>query len=530
MSDYIREIIINIETNSGKKDILKSSMFDNTKGVTLNSNPYFTADKLYPANELRILDYQQIVEFFFNETKFRSRLSGKPVDKDKYGDQNIRIMLGLLFPTTFPVEHNVYTSYDKYICEQNEEINISGKTRFSYLKLDSINTVLQVIWRNDILNNPTYREIIDNAIEYEKWLVDAYIRFKGKQIKFITEMQKNAKIKFTGDEITKLKESIADYAIDNSAKIFKTSIESLIEYINTFNKQTIHLNELNKDYIYIINKVIETYNNFKSQTQTIKSQAIVDIQPKITYLEKLLENINVYTNANDMIFSKDIEGIIIVYDEENSIETKKNEEKLASLKDEYAKHVEYVTFLTEKIVKFKLESGNRNLENEFSNYLKNKKNRFKSFIVDFKDQKEKGKILAKCEQLFDTSYIIKLDKIGSINKTYEIFLYIELMKGKMDYTNMSNINCKYQNDVLIQEFSDLTEKVNKWEIPKNHTYFDIDNFKPVNDAKPSANGTKPSASGGRFTRKYRKSFKSSSNKGRSRGYKILKKNKTRRIP
>jgi hypothetical protein len=99
---------------------------------------------------------------------------------------NIITMLKLIFPTSYPIKNNINTSYKKYLLKQGPaitfdvgdvktmfssgEITALGKHNYSYLKLNSgIFTVSEIIWLNEVLNNKTYRELIERLIEYNEW-------------------------------------------------------------------------------------------------------------------------------------------------------------------------------------------------------------------------------------------------------------------------------------------------------------------------------------------------------------------------
>jgi hypothetical protein len=99
---------------------------------------------------------------------------------------NILTMLKLIFPTNYPIKNNINTSYKKYLLKEGPaitfdvsdvktmfssgEITALGKHNYSYLKLSSgIFTVSEIIWLNDVLNNKTYRELIELLIEYNEW-------------------------------------------------------------------------------------------------------------------------------------------------------------------------------------------------------------------------------------------------------------------------------------------------------------------------------------------------------------------------
>jgi hypothetical protein len=187
-----------------------------------SKHPYFITERKYPKDKLYILarmSYKKIVRFFFDKKYFETKLIGffKQVDaqekekekteektdeenkkekedkRKKFDDiasHNVKIMIELLFPTTWPAVRNISDSHSEYILGKkdqgisfkdtvNQKVNFGFATKgtditsglFSYLKVDSkIYTISRVIWLNDLLNHPVYRKFIDNFINYSLWI------------------------------------------------------------------------------------------------------------------------------------------------------------------------------------------------------------------------------------------------------------------------------------------------------------------------------------------------------------------------
>jgi hypothetical protein len=164
------------------------------------------------------MSYKKILRFFFDKKYFETKLIGffKQVDaqekekekeektdeekkkekedkRKKFDDiasHNVKIMIELLFPTTWPAVRNISDSHSEYILGKkdqgisfkdtvNQKVNFGFATKgtditsglFSYLKVDSkIYTISRVVWLNDLLNHPVYRKFIDNFINYSLWI------------------------------------------------------------------------------------------------------------------------------------------------------------------------------------------------------------------------------------------------------------------------------------------------------------------------------------------------------------------------
>jgi hypothetical protein len=90
-------------------------------------------------------------------------------------EKNVMTMLQLIFPTKFPVINDLHKSFD-YIYRNNSYkpllVNPIATKYFSYLKMDNqIYTFKKVVWINDLLNHPKYKELL---LEYHKFRVWVY--------------------------------------------------------------------------------------------------------------------------------------------------------------------------------------------------------------------------------------------------------------------------------------------------------------------------------------------------------------------
>jgi hypothetical protein len=137
---------------------------------SLSSKPFFTDQVKYPIDKISA-SYSSIIDFFFNVDIFDSILSeelkkGEVHDKNDIIDHNIMAMLFLLFPTRYPVINDVKNSFDTFRGFDPLKtlfFNPLNRAPFSYLKIGSETyTVQKVIWLNDFLNHPRYRQFLFN--------------------------------------------------------------------------------------------------------------------------------------------------------------------------------------------------------------------------------------------------------------------------------------------------------------------------------------------------------------------------------
>lgn len=133
----------------------------------------------------------------------RTKMIKKTIDdidfsRKEISDHNISLMLEVLFPTTFPTVNNVNDSYNEYLKESvNTKLSIKGalpsviqpmfpgiQLPFSYLKLNTtVFTVVKSLWLNDMLNNPDYKRLIVEFIEFFESSSNSSEDFKNRLVK-----------------------------------------------------------------------------------------------------------------------------------------------------------------------------------------------------------------------------------------------------------------------------------------------------------------------------------------------------------
>jgi len=187
------ELIINISTIiPGQPPFTKFTrqmLYQPNTSITmqgLSNYPYFTYQANYPYDKLKKYTYESLIEFFFKKEKFEELLEDnieieemvKPNANDAESNEyynkrndiinkNILSMLKLLFPTRYPVINDINDSYTMYrgIDQLNTLFfNPLKKAPFSYLQIGSEKyTVQKVIWLNDFINHPRYRDYLLNS-------------------------------------------------------------------------------------------------------------------------------------------------------------------------------------------------------------------------------------------------------------------------------------------------------------------------------------------------------------------------------
>lgn len=231
MNIYQLKIKINTKIPNHLQFELSSDILVHEVKKPLLKYPLFIDNKPYPKNVLQNYNYNDIVTFFFNNKKFTNvmkmvnaipktknktnRLNIKNlkrnvtrknvnvnanVDTNITAHENFTLMLQLLFPTTFPLVNNIETSLSYLLTDKTEFIpfvkpiqknklnarnfvSFKGANtalfqflpakfnrKFAYLKFDNtIYTVTHVIWINDVMNHPIYKDILLKYNVFEQW-------------------------------------------------------------------------------------------------------------------------------------------------------------------------------------------------------------------------------------------------------------------------------------------------------------------------------------------------------------------------
>lgn len=254
--DNIRTIEIMIETNNNKtpfpltySKIITSSKPDiEIPGQQL---PYFAPHIKYPKAYLEGKNYPSILKTFFDRTSFINNVvangkpttdaNGQPTTDYKVINENIVLMLNLLYPNTYPIQHNITTSFDKYLKQQRSQYrgnNITKLKKMMYgeqsehTKLSANETISEIIWINDVINEPLYSNFINQVNEYELGLKKSLANYENE----ITAI--NAKLSYAlTDPESDTYFTIADFdSLKNQIKIFDEDalVREMMDKLKTY--------------------------------------------------------------------------------------------------------------------------------------------------------------------------------------------------------------------------------------------------------------------------------------------------------
>lgn len=266
MSITVIPLKINLLTNfqeekiTFEKNLLSSSekdVNDSLKDTDLNKYPFICLEYEYPATIFSSKRYYEVIEILFDENSLISHLSSlNPIKlntesradimyKNTAINNNVLHTLRAIFPTSFPVIDDIYTSLDhigryktySYISDLTSNIShtanriknsytINDGNVFSYLTNNGNDyTFTKLFFVNDILNHPIYSKILKSYNKYYN-----YISGQDDSYSFFDKERKNYynSIDSINKKIDKLLQNIV-------LKIFKV-IEDDADLLNRFDK------------------------------------------------------------------------------------------------------------------------------------------------------------------------------------------------------------------------------------------------------------------------------------------------------
>lgn len=170
---------------------------EQTLKVSLTDQPFFTYKYRYPLSYLqKIGNYKDRINIFFNEGEFNRVISkGDFIDyfeneeeMNTLMEENIMIMLEILFPTKFPVIDNLDTSFDYVTLSPSYKPLSFNKTKYnlySHLKVNNKEyTVKKVTFYNDLINHPRYYQLIYKTYLFQDWA------FKNNHVELLEKSKK----------------------------------------------------------------------------------------------------------------------------------------------------------------------------------------------------------------------------------------------------------------------------------------------------------------------------------------------------
>ena len=200
-----------------------------------NDYPYISNNTKIPYDKLSGLTYLDKASFFFDKNIFQIKCAD--IDQEKDTDKwetlkyNTMHMLKLLFPTVVPINENVNSSFDLNIKTGSIFSDMKFSTDYirglmNYYKFSFVQyggkeyTVSQVVWLDDVINNPEYSKLFDDFNAFQTWSLAT--------LKKLLEIKKRLYVKMVDtcrDELT------------NKDKERKPNANATIPSINLFDEK-----------------------------------------------------------------------------------------------------------------------------------------------------------------------------------------------------------------------------------------------------------------------------------------------------
>jgi hypothetical protein len=304
----IYQILVNI------KDPMKDSYTELTTDILvlppdmskegLSKYPYMVEHRRIPSDKLfgmLRIGYDTVIQFFFNKTMFMKTMGPDSPDiqesRSDILEDNVKLMLALIFPTTYPVPRNNFNSFGHYITRKDTSIYVKGQLSdsilgtplYTYIQLGgSKYTVTRTVWLNDIYNNPVYRKLINEYSVFAIWLSEAKPRVVIEIRTLINTILKSSAwstlflpVTDADAEFNAFDAIIKDK--DINAKFQNIKIADKTEIKNVFLQQ-------------ILNILVSDLNTYKKLMGSINSNDYIE---RIGYLYDMFKAIQIVTEAKE---------------------------------------------------------------------------------------------------------------------------------------------------------------------------------------------------------------------------------------
>jgi hypothetical protein len=460
----IEQISIILDTNiQGKNGVqftrkmLSNPEPDNTKNIDdskLELLPFFSSNRKLPKDELSSMNYSEITQFFFDRRTFQKYMKNvpnvpiePPNDKIPITKYNVMTMIEILLPT-YPYIKNIYSSINELPVdgveksepepsvfsgwfatakkEQPKQRLIMKDVTHSKIQNTTNNpislaidretyTMNEIIWLNDILNHPKYREIFDNLDNFNYWKETASQNINDK----LSDLTSNPdKIRTTISEVIKniigIKESISSSRLNDKKYGFTDKINAI-----TTNNDQVSSSKT------IESLIIDTYQLIKLLQSRVGIQISDPTESKkFSDNRRVIENLYIYLTIKYKYFGDSVD-----------FSFKEDEPEVRSFfESHYQKYMEFgkqMRLFTEPY----RESTNAFLQEKINTYVNGTSNEFTKYI-----------------QTVDKLYISNEEVTPSIEDIRK-FMFVDVSKftsGSSSDDKKSNIkSAKYEIYLMI---------------------------------------------------------------------------------
>lgn len=504
----------------------------------LSQYPYLVTNQMYKISTLRSMRYADRVMFFFNETKM---LGNKDAFMADFIDEtnipainecirnNVLAMLEALFPTKYPHTNDVKNSFDILKNAPSELPGNPNVIQYSYLKDGKTYTFRSLIWLNDLLNHPNYKELMKNYVDLDKMVTKKKNTYMSTETRVIDE-----KIKNTG--------ALADSAMDALKKVNKPTQQIIgLVLVATVLKHLCEATVISSylqfmeivmlDILTIVPKWIDKETLEKARKQKIYSELFARIKdafgddnssadpPKIFKLkiykkvqslfrdflfveqtEERTANLtindrsihrdikdSIYNALQQTLFDKSFDSILQEYNVFQSLyETSLKDSNLNAYANKYPEYRQFIMTL-QSLTEPRMSSSNGELQKLLNCETKDTAIELYSLLKQVSGYYFRGeKTLGSDPEA--TKIIMEKINVGMTNVAvrnegeprFIIYVLGEFFGGELNDDKMKALKCKIEGERLGDQFLALTSNINvphPWDMNKQPAFLDIDTMK-----------------------------------------------------
>lgn len=414
-------------------------------------------------------------------------------------NHNILTVLYFLFPYYFNTSTNIHNSFDDKIPHGGiEKINAPilknsskvGNTKNGLVHYKG-NTVVSLVWKNDVHNIPEFKELFDAIYEYFKW-------------------SKLFGLKTMNETLLQIVNNlVADKSVLGYLTKAKANLETLQQTNDPGKKQK---DENLADIIKILNNIIKSYKNLQTDTGSATNEKeINEIVQEIDSLRIYDEMINSgvggadkygYANRPSLQYGNIVKDVIEKFKNITSNRSTYNvlnnnefffKSQFMTMnrkqQDVYDKlsGIAAFTKMVSAIDTFRntvLQTFNPDLDGLCKNFFNNTDRNLLYFVLAIRRKKHgfmgKSNPLEKffeeisVEIKKQEDHIPKLSYVGGITRKEDkhivIYVGLDVIKGRVTEKNEAQLKkCKFKNENLGGLFLELTDAINP-KIVRNYTY------------------------------------------------------------
>lgn len=468
-----------IKTNNGKLNHVTKHIFDETDDPYYEEYPYFTTFMKIPKDVLKRMNFREKIRFFFNRRSFLDTLNKYSEDLqyvngtfDENVNYNIVTMIELLFTTVYPTINDNRNSFNKYVLQRSSySITMDGSVPsiftkfvpyldvdFSYIKLDGkYYTVTSTCILNDILNHPTYNNLIDKLTSFNKWKNSKRVKNELDINKIINQIYFHI-----DDRYVDIKQVTRELERNSLRSSSRTNNESKAHNLNILfdtlrkNKKKIAMN---------LSLTTDTLKQIKSEIEGRTFNELLKLIDE--YLLIMIINVNYFNPSGNrqQVTTKDVEQYL-----------KSNFKEFSEIHNDIS-----------KVVSPNCLTSNKKLQSMINDYYSNKNDVFERYMVYLYDKyiNDDKPIVVFPNELItlygfndvtDSMYTginhYNLDKIN----VFEAYVSFDLILGKLTSDDLSNISCEFQNNQLGDMVSKHQYEVRNMFLTPKPTIINIDDM------------------------------------------------------